>query len=174
MFSKHLKYLKYILRHKFFVLQECYKEGILLRGILHDLSKFRPSEWIPYADYFYGKYPSVKDVYGDARIHISKFKETVEEEFNEAWLKHIHSNPHHWQYWILREDNGSIRVLPMSDEYRKEMLADWKGAGKAINGYDDTLNWYKKNRKNIILHPETREWIEDELGYEEEMKVKGE
>ena len=22
-----------------------------------------------------------------------------------AWLLHIHRNPHHWQYWVLINDN---------------------------------------------------------------------
>jgi hypothetical protein len=32
--------------HKAFMLQECYRAGITWRGIWHDCSKFRLSEWI--------------------------------------------------------------------------------------------------------------------------------
>lgn len=52
---KHLKYLSYILRHKWYVFVECCKRGIYWRGFMHDMSKFLPSQWFPYVNYFYGK-----------------------------------------------------------------------------------------------------------------------
>jgi len=51
---KYLKYLKYILKHKWYVMIECFKNGLIWRGLMHDLSKFLPSEFIPYANFFYG------------------------------------------------------------------------------------------------------------------------
>jgi len=54
--SKYILYLKYIIRHKWYVGIECFKMGVYWRGITHDLSKFLPSEFIPYAKYFYGDY----------------------------------------------------------------------------------------------------------------------
>ena len=53
--NKYFKYFHYIIRHKWFVFLECYKEGIIWRGITHDLSKFLPSEFFPYANHFYGE-----------------------------------------------------------------------------------------------------------------------
>ena len=50
-----------------------------------------------------------------------------------------------------------------SDLARREMLADWRGAGKAL-GTPDTAAWYTANRENMILHEDTRAWIEKELG----------
>ena len=50
---KHLKYLCYVLRHKWYVFIECCKLGIPVRGLVHDLSKFRPSEWFPYANFIH-------------------------------------------------------------------------------------------------------------------------
>jgi len=52
--------------------------------------------------------------------------------------------------------------MPM--RYRKEMLADWRGAGRAITGRDDTREFYLKNKDNITLAPETKRWIEAKLG----------
>ena len=54
----------------------------------------------------------------------------------------------------------------MPDKYRREMLADWMGAGRAL-GKPNTLEWYTANQGKITLHPETRQWIEEQLGYEE-------
>jgi len=65
-FEREFKYAWYIIRHKWFVFLECGKRGLVWRGITHDLSKLRPSEWAPYADYFYGpELPSIKDTHGE-------------------------------------------------------------------------------------------------------------
>ena len=116
-----------------------------MRGLLHDLSKFLPDEWLPYAKYFYS------DI-------------DCEDIFDLAWLKHQSRNKHHWQYWILCKDSGETKVLPMPLKYAKEMLADWRGAGRAITGSDNTLKWYRENRHKMVLHSLTRAWIENKLG----------
>ncbi|MBI2934662.1 MAG: hypothetical protein HYY29_03725 [Chloroflexi bacterium] len=151
--TKHIRYAKYVLRHKWYVFIACCRLGIPWQGITHDLSKFRPSEWGPYAEYFYGKH----------RITAPCVTEAF---FDEAWLFHQHRNPHHWQYWLLREDSSpDIKIMHMPDKYRREMLADWRGAGRAITGKDDTLTWYTKNKDRMTLHYTTREWIEDQLRF---------
>lgn len=162
-------YLKYIIKHKWYVLVECWKLGILGRGLLHDLSKLLPSEWVSYVDYFYGNHPSrdeVLDYQTYAKFNFI-FKEDVKRGFDIAWLHHQKRNKHHWQYWLLTKDSGETIALRMPEKYAKEMLADWRGAGRAINGYDDTKNWYLKNRDNMILHHETRAWVEFQLNVTE-------
>jgi hypothetical protein len=57
-----------------------------------------------------------------------------------------------------------IREMPR--RYRLEMLADWIGAGLA-QGTPDTLGWYAARGKNHPLGPETRAWVEAQLGYRE-------
>ena len=56
----YFKYLSYVLRHRWFVFIECCKLGIPWRGLVHDLSKFIPSEFIPYARYFYGREDTIR------------------------------------------------------------------------------------------------------------------
>ena len=51
--NKYLKYFLYVLEHKKNVGIECIKEGRYIHAITHDMSKFRPSEFIPYARFFY-------------------------------------------------------------------------------------------------------------------------
>ena len=63
----------------------------------------------------------------------------------------------------LPKDDGGVEILPMPDKYRKEMLADWRGAGRAQGYGDNTNEWYKVNRNKMQLHPETRAWIEYQL-----------
>ena len=118
---KNLKYLKYVIRHKWFVLLASRKiGGSFWRALVHDMSKFRPDEWGPYVQYFYGT--SVEEqlalgAYNEptAAELVKEFQKMVEPAFNLAWLKHQHRNPHHWQYWVLREDNPSKRYLIWDD-----------------------------------------------------------
>lgn len=144
-------YFLYVLRHKWHVFAECARLRRFRLGIIHDLSKFRPSEFIHYALYFYGPWDE------DAMPGEAK------DNFDLAWLHHQHRNKHHWQYWILTQDEDEDKVLPMPDKYREEMLADWRGASIAITGEDNTPAWYEKNKHKIKLHPDTRKWIESNL-----------
>lgn len=159
------KYLWYILRHKWFVFVECCKLGIPLRGLLHDLSKLRPSEFMPYARYFYGNYPKWDDVKRGCPGYSWKYtKEGVAAAFDKAWLLHQKRNPHHWQFWLLCEDDGDTKVLEMPIDIRREMLADWKGAGRAITGTDNTKEWYFNTRRHRQLARHTKKWVEDQIG----------
>jgi hypothetical protein len=146
---KHLRYLSYVLRHRWFVFVECCKLGIVWRGVVHDLSKFLPSEWSPYVAFFEGP-NGIKSDDGVAP--------NVRAAFDAAWLHHQHRNLHHWQYWRLREDEGGTKLLSMPPVYVKEMLADWRGAAKA-QGHDGIGSWYEQNRKKIELHRGSRELL---------------
>lgn len=163
--TKHWQYLRYVMRHKWYVFVWCCNYGLPWAGIVHDLSKFSPAEWGPYADKFYGG-PWPERHYGDWRNYLGEkyTQEWVDMRFDAAWNHHQKRNAHHWQYWMLMEDSGKVRCLPMPDRYRREMLADWRGAGMAINGKDDTQGWYLKNRAKMQLHPHTRRWVEHQLG----------
>ena len=77
----------------------------------HDKSKDEPDEYEPYDAYFYGNNRSYQ----------------VVQDYQKAWLLHIHRNPHHWQHWILINDDpkeGEI-VLEMPYDYILEMICDW-------------------------------------------------
>jgi hypothetical protein len=59
--NKHWQYLKYVVRHKWFVLVAGLHVGApLWRLLIHDWSKFLPCEWRPYAAFFYGM-PDIDD-----------------------------------------------------------------------------------------------------------------
>ncbi len=163
--NKHVRYLWYVLRHKLYVYREGRKLGVSrLQLLLHDWQKFTPAEWFPYVRYFYGDYPVFKDMSpGLKMIYFGRTREDVERDFDYAWLHHQKlGGKHHWQYWLLRLDSGITKALYMPDRYRREMLADWRGAGLAL-GKPDTAGWYEANRDKMQLHPETRAWIEQQL-----------
>lgn len=157
---KHAKYLRYLLRHKWFVFVAACRLGIPWLGAIHDWSKFRPSEWRPYAEFFYGEGRNIRSR-RDATGYY-KPTDTGDAAFDFAWLLHQKRNKHHWQWWVLPEDEGGLKVLPMPDRYRREMLADWRGAG-AAQGTPDAAKWYAANKDKMRLHPETRTWIEAQL-----------
>lgn len=141
----HLKYLRYLLRHKWFVLVAGLRLGVSLWQLLvHDWSKVLPSEWFPYVQQFYGR--AQKDDHA---------RDAVKLAFQVAWLRHQHRNLHHWQHWVLRNDDGSERALPMPERYVREMVADWMGAGRAIHGRWEAREWYAKNGFKMTMHVAT-------------------
>lgn len=139
--SKYLTYLNYVIRHKWFVFVECCRQRIVWQGIIHDCSKFRPSEFIPYARHDWDS-------------------EEEDKALDYAWLLHQKRNRHHWQFWSLLEDEGGIKVLEMPEKYVKEMVCDWAGAGKAKGVESSVDSWYQKNKHKMRLHPHTQKQIE--------------
>lgn len=141
MFKAYWRNLLYILDHKLNVLVECWKEGLFLQGITHDLSKFSPKEFFPYAKkFFYKGEKSVSD----------------ELKWKYAWLNHQHKNKHHWEYWVVDPKNN--QALPMPRKYLIEMVCDWRSFsrkwGRKVK--PSTLDLTDK----IILHPDTKKELE--------------
>jgi len=132
----------------------------LWRLAIHDLSKFRPSEWLPYATYFYGP----------TTTRTVEHKQQQKARFDRAWLLHIHRNPHHWQHWILREDSGKTVVLLPEAWVVDEMVADWIGAGTKIfrrptlaECVAETVTWYALNHRQMQLRDPARHRAEETL-----------
>lgn len=158
----HWAYLKYTMRHKWFVFLECCKLGIPWLGIIHDWSKLFPSEWIPYVHSFYKSDGTLRR-HRDETGYYDPAK--IGREFDFAWLHHQHWNKHHWQHWMLVQDFEDDKVLEMPEKYLREMLADWRGAGRAKMGEDNSLVYYARNVSKIQLRPEARAWIERKIGW---------
>jgi hypothetical protein len=144
---KHIwNYFLYVLRHKWFVYQECRALGLgFWQSFKHDWTKLLPSEFIPYMNKFNRK------LTGDDH----------QRAFDIAWLHHIHWNPHHWQHHILHNDRDGVKVLRMPEKYVKEMVADWRGVGMALGkGRENAVGWYLDNKDTLALHPQTRSRVE--------------
>lgn len=112
----------------------------------HDSSKTMGDEYHPYDVYFYG----------GNRSH------QVVQEFNVAWLKHIHRNPHHWQYWILVNDdpeNGDV-VLSMPYNYIIEMICDWWSFSFVKDQPYEIFDWYDAHKDHMKLAESTRGVVE--------------
>ncbi len=158
--GRHIEYGKYLLRHKWFVTVACFKEGLYWRGLAHDLSKFRPSEWKPYARYFYNKDGTSRMIKDETGFY--KHTDKEDNGLDYSWLFHQKRNKHHWQWWILPKDDGGFKCLEMPPKYIHEMVCDWIGAGRA-QGIDNWANpwpWYEINKEKIRLHDSTRVLLE--------------
>lgn len=115
----------------------------------HDDSKRSLEEYDAYDDYFYGKEDKDED---DIAV--------IDSAFDYAWLHHIHHNPHHWQYWVLFEDEGKTRGLEMPPEFIFEMIADWWSFSWKNDNLYEIFDWYEKHREKMILGPKTRDKVE--------------
>lgn len=122
----------------------------LQRVILsHDSSKYIPDEYEAYDAYFYGSDKSQK----------------VNDEFKRAWLIHIHRNPHHWQHWVLINDDPEEEetLIEMPHEQILAMICDWWSFSWNSGDLYEIFNWYDDHKHYIKLNDNTRETVEDIL-----------
>ncbi len=128
-------------------------------GFAHDHSKTEKDEYDAYDAYFYGGNKSY----------------SVVQDFNKAWLLHIHRNPHHWQYWILINDNpeeGEI-LIEMPYNYILEMICDWWAFSWSKGNLNEIFPWYEQRKNYIKLHPNSRKTLEHVLN-QIKIKIEGE
>jgi len=157
------RYLWYVLRHKWYVALECWKEGLYWAALVHDWSKFLPDEFIPYARHFHG--PQAKENLSaeKGKSGYKKPVKTNDSSFDQAWLRHTRRNPHHPEYWVMGRVGEEATPFPMPEKYVREMVCDWRGAGRAQNNPVPTHEWYLSNLDRLLLHPQTQALIEDTL-----------
>ena len=112
----------------------------------HDESKYEKDEYDAYDAYFYGKNKSF----------------SVVQKFNKAWLTHIHRNPHHWQHWVLINDEpgeGKI-ILDMPFNYVVEMICDWWAFSWKKGDHTEIFEWYDEHKDHMQLSRSTRVIVE--------------
>ena len=121
----------------------------------HDRSKSTVAEYDAYDEYFYGRIKSNE----------------VDNIFRHAWLHHIHRNPHHWQYWVLINDDPGegMVVLDMPYCYILEMICDWWAFNWKKGDLTEIFKWYDAHKDYMKLSTKTRKTVEDILG---KIKVK--
>lgn len=121
----------------------------------HDESKESTEEYQPYVDRFYPDGTKSEDV-----IHNS---------FAYAWLHHLHNNPHHPQYWYLRNDtdHDEDRMLDIPFNYIVEMLCDWgsfyymdEEKKPGVNPNSRARDWYNLHGEEFGFSDNTKNEIE--------------
>ena len=167
---KTFKHLHLVNRHRWYVFKYSVKAGIPFRGMIHDLSKYSPTEFFESVKYFDGH-----------RSPIVFCK--MDKGYSKAWLHHKGRNKHHLEYW---EDvfKGERIAAFIPYKYVVESICDKLAATKAYNGKNfnqkQALEYWEKVDKNnpTKIHPGIIEFIDTVLkkiadnGIDETLKPK--
>ena len=151
--NKIFGHFKTITTHKIVVMKECFKIGLYRQGLLHDMSKYGPTEFFEGCKYYQGT----------ASPHL---KERAAKGYSAAWLHHKGRNKHHFEYWIdYSPVHGEGLVgSRMPPKYVAEMMMDRIAASKVYNreNYNQhfPLEYYEKGKHGYMIHPETRALLE--------------
>lgn len=155
---KAWKHFCTITHHKILVMKGCFKLGLYRQGLLHDMSKYSPAEFLVGCRYYQGN-RSPNNAEREAKGYSS------------SWLHHKGRNKHHYEYWIdygMKKEEGIVG-MKMPVRYVAEMFVDRISASKTYQkeNYRDShpLQYYEKGaaRLGTMIHPETAELLHDLL-----------
>lgn len=156
---KAIRHFITITHHKLLVLQGCFKIGLYKQGLLHDLSKYSPTEFLVGCKYYKG-YMSPNNA------------ERADRGYSSAWLHHKGRNKHHLEYWIDYavskpdddKEHTKMEGMKMPIRYVCEMFIDRVSASKNYQKekYTDksALEYYEKSVDHYMIHPDTKAMLE--------------
>ena len=165
--KKAAAHFRTITRHKIEVAKGCFAVGLYRQGILHDLSKYSPTEFLVGARYYQGD-------------RSPNNAEREEIGYSTSWLHHKGRNKHHYEYWMdyntsmeAAAEDGTLpadflakAIIPckMPGRYVVEMFMDRIAASKIYRGDaytdHDPLAYYEGGKTYAFLHPETQKLLE--------------
>lgn len=145
-------HFKTITEHKLLVMQYCFRIGLYRQGLMHDLSKYMPSEFLQGCMY-----------YQDGKRSPNN-GEREDKGYSFAWLHHKGRNRHHFEFWLdytlqPSKDTYPLQPIRMPRKYVAEMLMDRISASKNYNKeaytQHDPLKYFEHGRSHYLLHPQT-------------------
>ena len=147
-----MAHFKTITRHKWYVLQYCFRAGLYWQGLTHDLSKYSPTEFLVGAKYYQG----------NRRPNAA---EREDKGYSEAWMHHKGRNRHHYEYWTdMSRVTKNYESLPMPRKYLVEMIMDRRAACMVYQGdaYTDrsAYDYFMTSRERELMHPDNRKELE--------------
>lgn len=122
--TKIWKHFCIVNKHRWYVFKLSIKAGIPWRGLVHDLSKYSPTEFFESVKYYNGK-----------RSPILVCREN--NGYSLAWLHHKGRNKHHFEYWEELDKKKRYPVF-MPYKYIVEAVCDKIAAGMAYKGKEWT------------------------------------
>ena len=142
-----------ITRHRWLVCCGCFRVGLYWRGLVHDLSKYSPTEFWVGAKYYQG-------------TRSPNAAEREDKGYSESWMHHKGRNRHHYEYWTdMNRQTLTYTAVPMPRKYLVEMVMDRRAACLVYQGKnykdDSALIYFMKSRERELMHEQTRQ----ELGY---------
>ena len=150
LFKNVMKHFILITRHKWVVLKLCCKVGIPWRGVIHDLSKYSPTEFWESVKYYEGN-----------RSPIVSCKQ--DKGYSESWLHHKGRNKHHSEYWVDMNAPEKTPIMPY--KYTAEMICDKLAAGITYQGKNWSkeypLTYWKKEREKLLINEKLKDMLTD-------------
>ena len=147
--------------HRRLVRKYCFKVGLYRQGLMHDLSKYSPSEFFPGVKYYQDGHRSPNNA------------QREDKGVSAAWLHHKGRNKHHLEYWIDYavsedkkggKDHCGMTGMKMPVKYVCEMFIDRISASKNYQRekYTDRspIEYYLKSVDHYMIHEDTKELIE--------------
>ena len=130
-FKRILRTINKNVTHINLVRYYCFKSGLIYQGLVHDMSKWTPTEFFGTAKYFSHDYasPVLTEVYITGKSNISEH--------------HLKRNKHHVEYWY-NEETGEVKEIPY--KYIVEMICDMVAASK---GYHKNVEWNMQKQINF-------------------------
>lgn len=181
--------MKTITAHKLLVMRHCFKVGLYWQGLMHDMSKYMPTELLAGFRYYEDGASSPNN------------GERWDKGYSEAWMHHKGRNRHHFEYWLdyrlpqdpkqehyrppqnpKQEHMGGgapypLQAVQMPRKYVAEMLMDRICASKNYNKekytQHDSLEYFEKGKGHYLMNPQTQKELQgmlrilDERGEEE-------
>lgn len=150
--SNIIKHIKTVTRHRALVCRHCFRAGIYLQGLTHDLSKFSPEEfWVSCLMYQGTRSPN------EAERELKGY--------SSAWIHHKGVNKHHFEHWTdYNPVTKKVEPVKMPIEYVIEMFCDRVAASKVYMGknYNDNspLEYFERAKGRRVIHPETSDLLE--------------
>lgn len=138
----------FIVKHKWFVMIECFRWGLIYQGLVHDIDKFRIGYFRTYNRY------RLSDKYKSQQPEVL-YPRTGDMDMDREILRHRKRSPHHWQYYCY----GRKKPSPMPDRYIKEMICDWIGSSK-VRGRKNLMEWYSISKDYMVFDEKTRDKVE--------------
>lgn len=144
-------HIRTVVDHKKWVWYYCSRLGMYKVGLLHDLSKFSPTELLESAEYYAGGTSSP----------INEAKK--DKGYSLAWFHHKGRNRHHYEYWFDNIDTGGTKVK-MPEEYANELICDYLGAGRAYMkhnfSYYEEYKWWLGKRDILAMNTQTKIFVD--------------
>ena len=153
--KKIFGHLHTVNKHRFKVFIHATKAGIFFQGLVHDLSKYHPTELFVGVKYYQG----------------TRSPNDAERELfgmSTAWIHHKGRNKHHFEYWNdLDMKDHVYKSVKMPIKYVKEMFCDRVAASKIYQGknYNEAhpYEYFMRAKAKRFIHPETSDLLESWL-----------
>lgn len=152
LFKNFCGHLTTINEHKLLVMKYCFRVGLYKQGLLHDLSKYTLTEFIPGVKYYQGD-RSPNNAQREA------------EGSSGAWLHHKGRNKHHYEYWIdyPTDKSEGLVGMKMPVKYVVEMFCDRVAASRIYHKEKytdaDALKYFEQGLGHYVMHPDTEKLL---------------